>query len=113
METRLFDASQRRQVRRAADRAESLTAGFYCIPGREWPRFPYDISTLAHGPGPDEPVFADVVRMVPAGEQSADPVARRGARSATITGSGCATTRSSRPSTIAPTCGSSPCCSTS
>jgi hypothetical protein len=73
METRVFDASQRRQVRRAAARAESLTAGFYCIPGREWPRFPYDISTLAHGPGPDEPVFADVVRMVPAGEPAAPP----------------------------------------
>jgi len=67
MDTRLFDASQRRQVRRAAARAESLTAGFYCIPGREWPRFPYDISTLAYGPGPEAPVFADVVRMVPDG----------------------------------------------
>lgn len=73
METRLFDASQRRQVRRAAARAESLTAGFYCIPGREWPRFPYDISTLTHGPGPDEPVFADVVRMV-SPREAADPV---------------------------------------
>lgn len=71
MDTRLFDASQRRQVRRAAARAESLTAGFYCIPGREWPRFPYDISTLAHGPGPEAPVFADVVRMVPAGAGAA------------------------------------------
>lgn len=66
----LFDATQQRQVRRAAERAENLTASFYCIPGREWPRFPYDISTLAQGPGPDAPVFADIVRMVPAGESA-------------------------------------------
>ena len=63
METRVFDREQRRQVGRAATLAESLTSGFYCIPGREWPRFPYDISTLAEGPGPEAPVFADVVRM--------------------------------------------------
>jgi hypothetical protein len=63
VETRVFDRSQRRQVGRAATLAESLTSGFYCIPGREWPRFPYDISTLAEGPGPDAPVFADVVRL--------------------------------------------------
>ena len=63
METRVFDRSERRKVGRAARLAESLTSGFYCIPGREWPRFPYDINTLAEGPGPDAPVFADVVRM--------------------------------------------------
>jgi hypothetical protein len=63
VETSVFDRSQRRQVSRAAALAESLTSGFYCIPGREWPRFPYDISTLAEGPGPEAPVFADVVRM--------------------------------------------------
>jgi hypothetical protein len=63
VETRVFDRSQRQQVGRAARLAESLTSGFYCIPGREWPRFPYDINTLAEGPGPDAPVFADVVRL--------------------------------------------------
>ena len=51
METRVFDRSERREVGRAARLAESLTSGFYCIPGREWPRFPYDINTLAEGPG--------------------------------------------------------------
>jgi hypothetical protein len=64
--TEIFDRAQRRQVGRAAALAESLTSGFYCIPGREWPRFPYDISTLAEGPGPQAPVFADVVRMTSA-----------------------------------------------
>lgn len=65
MQVRRFDPSERRQVHRAAARAEDLTSGFYCIPGREWTRFPYDIATLAEGPGPEARVFADVVRAVP------------------------------------------------
>ena len=64
MEARRFDSSDQRQVQRAAVQAEDLTSRFYCIPGREWPRFPYDISTLSQGPGPERPVFADVVRLV-------------------------------------------------
>jgi hypothetical protein len=61
---RQFDTSQRHKVARAAARAEELTAGFYCIPGREWRRFPYDIATLADDPGPRPRVFADVVRLI-------------------------------------------------
>jgi hypothetical protein len=61
---RLFDPSERLQVSRAAARAEELTREFYRIPGRERPRFPYDIATLADDPGPRRPVFADVVRVV-------------------------------------------------
>jgi hypothetical protein len=61
---RLFDPSERFQVSRAAARAEELTRDFYCIPGRERPRFPFDIATLADDPGPRPRVFADVVRVV-------------------------------------------------
>jgi hypothetical protein len=61
---RLFTASQRRQVARAAARAEELIRGFYCIPGRERSRFPYDVATLADDPGPGRRVFADLVRVV-------------------------------------------------
>lgn len=61
---RLFDPSERLEVSRAAARAEELTRDFYRIPGRERPRFPYDIATLADDPGPPRPVFADVVRVV-------------------------------------------------
>jgi hypothetical protein len=46
--------------------AEDLTGRFYCIPGREWPRYAYEMSSLAQDPGPEAPVFADLVRMVPA-----------------------------------------------
>ncbi len=61
----LFGAADRRSLNRATAIAEDLTGRFYCIPGREWPRYPYEIRTLAEGPGPDAPAFADVVRMVP------------------------------------------------
>jgi len=61
---RRFDPSQRLQLSRAAARAEELTRDFYRIPGRERPRFPYDIATLADDPGPRRRVFADVVRVV-------------------------------------------------
>jgi hypothetical protein len=44
--------------------AEDLTGRFYCIPGREWHRYPYELRTLADGPGPAAPAFADVVRLV-------------------------------------------------
>ena len=61
---RFFDPSERLQVTRAAARAEELTRDFYRIPGRERPRFPYDVATLADDPGPRRKVFADVVRIV-------------------------------------------------
>jgi hypothetical protein len=61
---RIFDPSERLQVTRAAARAEELTRDFYRIPGRERPRFPYDLATLADDPGPRRRVFADVVRVV-------------------------------------------------
>lgn len=50
-------------MRVALGSAEALTGRFYCIPGREWARFPYDVRTLAAGTGPDERAFADVVRL--------------------------------------------------
>lgn len=60
-----FTGSERREVDRALSAAETYTGGFYGIPGREWPRYPYEVRTLAEGPGPEAPVFADVVRAVP------------------------------------------------
>ncbi len=60
---RRFDARGLRTVARALDRAERLTAGFYCIPGREWPRYPYEVTTRVGDPGPEGPAFADVVRL--------------------------------------------------
>ncbi len=61
----VFGVPERRSLDRATAIAEDLTGRFYCIPGREWPRYPYEIRTLAEGPGPEAPAFADVVRMVP------------------------------------------------
>lgn len=60
-----FNGSERREVDRALSVAEAYTGSFYGIPGREWPRYPYEVLTLAEGPGPEAPVFADVVRAVP------------------------------------------------
>ncbi len=62
----VFGATERRSLHRATALAEDLTGRFYCIPGREWHRYPYEVRTLADGPGPEAPAFADVVRMVPA-----------------------------------------------
>lgn len=61
----IFSGSERREVDRALSLAESYTGLFYGIPGREWPQYPYEVRTLAEGPGPEAPVFADVVRAVP------------------------------------------------
>ncbi|MBZ5639329.1 MAG: hypothetical protein LAO51_11325 [Acidobacteriia bacterium] len=66
-----FGAGEKRYLGRAITLAEDLTGRFYCIPGREWPRYPYELKTLADGPGPAAPAFADVVRLVP------DPLAFR------------------------------------
>ncbi len=60
----VFGAAERRSLNRATSIAEDLTGRFYCIPGREWPRYPYEIRTLSEGPGPVATAFADVVRMV-------------------------------------------------
>ena len=64
----VFGAAEQRSLHRATELAEDLTGKFYCIPGREWPRYPCEIRTLAEGPGPEAPAFADVVRMVPGPE---------------------------------------------
>ncbi len=66
-----FSGAERVEVDRALALAEARTAAFYGIPGREWPRFPYDVRTLAEGPGPRARVFADVVRAVPRRERGA------------------------------------------
>ena len=63
-EERQFGPDDLRQVQQALALAEELTGRFYCIPGREWPRYPYDVRTRADGPGPDPPAFADVIRVV-------------------------------------------------
>lgn len=60
-----FDPRHLQVLHRAVETAEDLTARFYCIPGREWPRYPYDLVTLADAPGPEARVFADVVRLAP------------------------------------------------
>ena len=61
---RAFGPSESRILLRAVRTAEDLTGRFYCIPGREWPRYPYELRTRSHGPGPAAPAFADVVRLV-------------------------------------------------
>jgi hypothetical protein len=61
---RQFLPAELRDVHRALGEAEDLTGRFYCIPGREWPRYPYDVRTGADGPVPRGPAFADVVRVV-------------------------------------------------
>ncbi len=60
----IFNDFERREIHRALSLAEDLTGQFYCIPGREWPKYPYELETLAEGPGPTLPVFADIVRLV-------------------------------------------------
>jgi hypothetical protein len=60
-----FGIGEKRDLNRAMTLAEDLTGRFYCIPGREWHRYPYELRTLADGPGPAAPAFADVVRLVP------------------------------------------------
>lgn len=50
-------------VRSALGSAEDRTARFYCIPEREWPRFPYEVRTRAFDPGPPPGAFADLVRV--------------------------------------------------
>lgn len=64
-EPRIFDRAERSLVRRTAREAEDLVGRFYCIPGREWPRFPVEVRTLADGPAAGPGVFAEIVRLVP------------------------------------------------
>ncbi len=60
----IFAARDLSRLRRAMKRAEDLTGRFYCITGREWSRYPYEMKTLAEEEGPPSPAFADVVRVV-------------------------------------------------
>jgi hypothetical protein len=60
-----FDKEERRSVRRALIAAEQLTERFYCIPGREWARIPYELTTLAEDPAPPVEAFAELLRLVP------------------------------------------------
>lgn len=63
-EPAVFDARDRRTLVNAMTSAEELTGRFYCIPGREWPRYPYELKTRAEGRVPAAPALADVVRLV-------------------------------------------------
>ena len=58
---RLFNDFEKKEVLRALGAAEELASAFYCIPGREWPRYPYEVRTRAEDPGPGGEAFADVV----------------------------------------------------
>ena len=69
---RLFNRSELQQVQDALQLAEEQTSSFYCIAGREWPRYPYDVRTGKDGSGPEGNAFAEVVRLV------ADDLGREG-----------------------------------
>jgi hypothetical protein len=60
---RRFGDPERWTLREALAEAEARIGAFYRIPGREWRRVPYDLETLAEGPGPAPGAFADVVRL--------------------------------------------------
>jgi hypothetical protein len=68
--SRRFNEDELAEVQRALALAEELTGRFYCIPGREWPRYPYEVRTRSEDPGPGGEAFADVVRMVAGEERS-------------------------------------------
>ena len=42
-----FGPSELKVVRTQLSEAESLVSHYYCIPGREWPMYPYEIRTLS------------------------------------------------------------------
>jgi hypothetical protein len=42
--------------------AEVLLSRYYCIPGREWPAYPYDVKTLADLPEPE--ASSDILALV-------------------------------------------------
>ncbi len=68
----VFGERELRKVHAALGTAEELTSRFYCIPEREWPRFPYELATRATEPPLEDWAFADVVRVV-----APSPVASR------------------------------------
>jgi hypothetical protein len=72
---RHFDAGDLRTVEPALGAAEQFTGRFYCIPGRDWSRFPYEVTTTASGEPPRDWAFADVVRVLPF---STAPIRRHG-----------------------------------
>ena len=41
-----FGPGELKVIRTKLSEAESLVSHYYCIPGREWPMYPYDIRTL-------------------------------------------------------------------
>jgi hypothetical protein len=41
-----FGKRELKVVREQLGEAESLLSRYYCIPGREWPRYPYEVKTL-------------------------------------------------------------------
>lgn len=69
---RRFNRFELAEVDRALARAEEITGTFYCIPGREWPRYPYEVRTRAEDEGPGGRAFADVVRLVAGEDRSGD-----------------------------------------
>jgi len=69
---RLFNEHEKEEVLRALGAAEELAGAFYCIPGREWPRYPYEVRTRAEDPGPGGEAFADVVRLVATEDRAGD-----------------------------------------
>jgi hypothetical protein len=42
-----FGPSELNVIRTQLSNAESLVSHYYCIPGREWPMYPYEIRTLS------------------------------------------------------------------
>ena len=57
-----FSPKELRLVRDQLAEAEILLSHYYCIPGREWPRYPYDVKTLEDLKGAE--IADDALAMV-------------------------------------------------
>jgi hypothetical protein len=73
-----FGKSELKVVREQLSEAESLLSRYYCIPGREWPKYPYEVKTLTELKEPEiaENALA-VVTMYEYSIQSAADCQRR------------------------------------
>lgn len=57
-----FGGKEMQIAREKLCEAESLLSAYYCIPGREWPLYPYDVRTLEDVG--EAPVSEDVLALV-------------------------------------------------
>lgn len=66
-----FGKSELKVVGQQLDEAEYLVSGYYCIPPREWPRFPYEVKTMAELQA--EEIATNALAMVSKYEYSLTP----------------------------------------